>query len=527
MLRLAVARLRFCSNSFVPRRTRGEDVALHEWHSGAASFDQPGGVLPEDGGSELDGVRRFLAARPDWQATVLRSASAPPGGPLTGAMFSSWLSEVEAGLRRGRFDAVYLSLHGACQAEGDPAADVTILRRVRSIMGPLPVVASFDWRANLSEEVAILLDGATSNRPNRRGSEAEAASKALALLENIVNGTHRPVGALARLPMVMVGGEAQLYDMLDTELSTLRPPVVAASVFTGFAWGDSPFTGPSALVWADRDAAMAREMAARLALMVSRAPRIAGEAPIGVERGLYLAADAAAANAAAANGSGATLPTLLLDPADDPCRGGLMDTPGLLRGLQRAQAFNHLPGRALFAALHDPEIIAAARDLGLGATLSGNFGGQTTAAYGPSVPVVGKVVTMGRMGDGGEFVTLRAGLLDILVLGKRPQVITPELLVACGCDLSGLHVLAIKGGTAVQNAFAGRIGLAVPCDCPGPSNPDLLQLPYHFVPSIRRAISVDERHAAGLEAELAADRPRRRSEERRGSLVGQGSPNRA
>ncbi len=515
MLRLAVARLRFCSNSFTPRRTRGEDVVLHEWHSGAASFDQKAGgpgSAGSDGASELDGVRSFLSTRPDWQATVLRSASAPTGGPLTNALFSSWLSEVESGLKRGRFDAVYLSLHGACQAEGDPTADVTILRRVRSIMGPLPVVASFDWSANLSEEVAILLDGATSNHPTRRGSKSTAAVKALELLENIVNGAHRPVGALARLPMVMSGGEAELYELIDSELTALRKPLVAASVFTGFAWSDSPFTGPSALVWADRDASMAREAAAKLATTVARAPRMIGEVPISVERALRVASYAPPNSP----------PTLLLDPADDPTRGGLLDTPDLLRGLQRAQAFKALPGRVLFAALHDPDLIAAARSQRLGGTVSGNFGGQTTSVYGPPVPVVGTVITMGRLGDGGEFVMLRTGQIDILVLDRRPAEITPELLIACGADLNGLHALAIKGSFSVRRAFAGRIGEVVACDCPGPCHPDLMRLPYHFVPAIRRTVSVDERHAAGLEADIAADdRPRRRGDERRINLLGQ------
>ena len=502
MLRLAVARLSFCSNSFAPRRTRSEDVALHEWHSGSASFDELATAR-----HELFGVRRFLAERPDWHATILRSASAPPGGPLTSALFSSWLNEVEAGLKRGRFDAVYLSLHGACQAEGDPTADLTILRRVRGVMGPLPVVASFDWRANMSEEVAILLDGATSNHPTRYGSEATAAMDALGILEKIINGSHRPVGALARLPMLMVGNETAMHDMIDAELAALKRPVLAASVFTGFAWSDSPFTGASALVWADRDAGLARETAARLAMAVSRAPRVLAEAPLTVDRAIE------AAVAAITPGSP---PPALVDLADDPDKGGLLDTPDLLRGLQRAEAFGKLPGRTVFAAMHDPEIVAAARRMGLGATLSGNFGAQTTSSYGPSVPIVAHIQSMGHLPDGTEFVLLRNGLLDIVVLSRRAAKITAELLAACNCDLSNMAMLAVKSGDNVREAFGGLIGTIFTCECPGPSHPDLMQLPYHFVPAVRRVVSVDERHAAGLAVDLALTRQsRRRSDERR------------
>jgi microcystin degradation protein MlrC len=486
MVRLAVARLRFCSNSFTPRRTRSEDVQAHEWSTGNRAIAEAAGS-----GNELDGVAEFANRNADWSITLLRSAAATTGGPLASNLFTSWLAEVETALARGRYDALYIALHGACQAEGDPAADLTVLRRMRGVMGPRPIVASFDVRANLSEEVALLLDGATANRRGEAGSEAGAATRALGLLSRILSGEVRPVGALARLPMVSVG--ADIDDAVDAALADARtrmkPPVIEAALFTGYAWSDSPFTGPSALVWADRDAGAAREEAARLAIQLGNAaPRPPCET---------LAVDAAIKRAAASPASDA--PALLLDAADDPIEGGLLDTPDMLRGLQRAQAFGHLPGRVLIAAFHDPAAVQTAKAGGVGAAFSANVGARTTAQFGAGVPMAGEVAAIGHCAAAWDFAVVRSGQIDILFVGRRPGQITPALLEACGVDKSAFAVLAIKGGHAAGAAFVGQTGEGMFVDCVGPSNLDLMRLPYNFVPANRRLLEEDVDIAADTE----------------------------
>ncbi len=502
MVRLAIARLRFCSNSFTPRRTRNEDVQAHEWSDGSAAFETSQAQT-----GELDGVRRFAAAHPDWSITALRCASAPTGGPLSAGLFSAWMTEVDDSLRRGRFDAVYLSLHGACQAEGDPAVDVTILRRVRSIMGPRPVVASFDRTANLSEEIALLLDGASSNRLDEQNSEAKAALRALAMLEGIVAGTCRPVGALARLPHV-VGQDVMdqaMRRLQDSEQLALGGPLLDMSLFSGFVWGDSPYTGPSALVWADRDAGTARGKAAQLALSLARMSRAEPAATLPVERAIRAAAtslstplsqglSASSVRLQPDQGvrSGAVRPVLLLDPSDDPLAGGLTDTPEMLRSLQRAQAFGHLPGRTVLATLHDTDSVHVAQETGLGKSVSLNLCGLTTRLYGASVPVAAQVHSLGESPETGRFCILRSGLLDVIVTTKRVEHITPSLLSRICPDFADARLLAVKGGRLTAAAFENVVSASLSCDCAGPASQDLLRLPYNFVPSIRRASAADD-----------------------------------
>lgn len=485
MARLAVARLWFCSNSFTPRRTRAEDLTASAWDAGVTG--SPDAALAE---TELAGLADFMVVHPEWDVTMLRSAAAPTGGPLTAEVFGNWMADVEGGLRRGRFDAVYVSLHGACQAEGDPTADLTILRRIRSVIGHIPLAASFDVRANLSEEVAILLDGATCNTQWPSGGGADAARRALELLDGIFTRRFRPVGALARVPFVLpdfLMGDT-LADIWDGTLKSMRAPVLEASVFAGFAWGDSPYTGPSALVWADRDAGAAREMAARLAVELSRARG----------RSMPTLVVPEASIAAISFSETDRRPILMLDLGDDPATGGLADTSSLLQALLSER----IPGRALLAALFDPDAVAKAFQAGLGGIVSRNLGGRFTRLYGNAVAVdsivqgLGETAEMGAQ-KAGRYAVLRIEGVDVVMTEHRPLAITPDWLAAVGVDIGAFAVIAVKGGAAVQNAFGALVGKTILCDCPGPTTPDLLRLRFHYVPAARRAM--------GNEARLPAD----------------------
>eukprot|EP01037_Dinobryon_pediforme_P018236 gene18236-18493_t len=458
MARLAVARLWFCSNSFTPRRTRGEDLIAHAWDQRA----EPGEAAASD--TELDGVAAFLGEHPDWDVTVLRCASAPTGGPLSAEVFGNWMADVEEGLRRGRFDAVYLSLHGACQAEGDPTADLTILRRVRTVIGHTPLVASFDVHANLSEEVAILLDGATCNQSWPTGGGALAAKRALSLLEGILARQFRPVGALARVPFVLPDiqlGDA-IRDIWDGTLKSQSAPVLEASVFGGFAWGDSPYTGPSALVWADRDAGAARELAARLAVELSRAR----------SRGMPRLVAPESSLAALTLGQAGVRPSLILDLGDDPMMGGLTDTTALFTTMMTERP----AGRTLFAAFFDADAVAAAFEAGEGGAFARSLGGRFTRLYGAGVPVEATVVALGTAAGGLRHAVVRAGEMDIVLTDTRPLCITPAWLSERGVDLAAYAVIAVKGGSTSRVAFNGQVGETVLCDAPGPTSQDLLRL---------------------------------------------------
>lgn len=473
MARLAVARLWFCSNSFNPRRTRLADLQRHEWTEGLPALTHP--RAPR---SEIDGLGAFLSVRPGWDVTMLRCAAAPPGGPLAADVLGAWLSDVESALRPGRFDALYLSLHGACQAEGDPGVDVTVLRRLRMVARRLPIVASFDGQANISDEMPLLLNGTSARRGPDDG--AAAAARALSLLEGILAGRCRPVGAVARVPAVIPPVQLRpvMASLWAGELAHEPPPLLDRSIFSGFAWSDSSWAGPSALVWADRDAGAAREAASELAL------RLARGRDHNADRPLPAAAETVAL--AAARGR-----TLVLDPADDPEAGSLGDTPELLRAMLAAGSAD-----SAFGVLADSRVLAAACAAGEGAEFAHSLGASLTPLYGR--PVTARV----------RVVRLLSGMAVL-----RPTPAEPALFTAAGIDLAGLRLLALKGGETARVAFSRAFPDSLAAGCAGPSSPDLAGLPFHYVPAARRSPGAAERYAS--DQQQSAGEAENRDEHRR------------
>ncbi|MBY0336172.1 MAG: M81 family metallopeptidase [Acetobacteraceae bacterium] len=479
MPRIAVARLWFEGNSFSPVVTGLDAFRSREWNIGALALERYRGTA-----TELGAVSAFLEDRPGWSATLLRCASAQPGGPMADDAFASWMEEVEDGLSGGGFDGVYLSLHGACVTETDPEADLTVIRRVRAAVGPgVPVTASFDFHGNVSPQMIGLLDGASVYRTYPHVDMDAAARRALRLLERAIRG--RPAaGALVKRPMVLhsfhmrheAGPMAEVW--AEAALAE-REPVLDASVFGGFAWGDSPWAGPSAMVWAE-EAGAARALARELADAIARRrDRFAVTLPA-PEVALRQALDQPPGVVA------------LLDPADNPLSGGIADTPGLLRALVEAGP----PVETVLAFLHDPDGVAAAREAGEGGVLERCLAGQVTATFGPPVPFAGRVekltdgrfVNEGPMERGapvdlGPTAVLRQGRLRVILTSRKEAAVDPAFFALHGVEWGGVRLLANKAKNHFRAAFAGRCAAIVECDTPGPAALDLAALPFRHVPA--------------------------------------------
>jgi len=478
MPHIAVARLWFEGNSFTPVPTPRAAFESREWGSGPTHLARYAGT-----GTELGALHAFLDARPGWQATVLSCIGAQPGGPMADDAMRAWRAEVEGALKAQRFDGVYLSLHGACVTESDPEADATTLHRIRAIIGAeVPMTASFDFHANMAPEIVELLDGASAYRTYPHIDMAEAATRALLQLERRLAGAPRAFGHIAKRPMVLHSFHMRheagpMAEVWAEAAAAERAPILDASIFGGFAWGDSPHAGPSAMVHAT-DPAAARDLAERLAdAIAARRDRFAVTLP-----------DPATALAQAL----AAPPGLvaLLDPADNPLSGGIADTPEMLRTLVAAR----LEVPSVFAFLHDPASVAAAQEAGIGATLTRHLGATITEAFGRPVILdveverltAGRFVNEGPMERGapvdlGPTCVLRAGNLRIICTTRKESAVDPGFFALHGIDLGATRLLANKGKNHFRAAFRDRCAAIVECDAPGPAALDLAGLPWRHV----------------------------------------------
>lgn len=475
MRRLAVARIWLEVNSFSPIPTVLADFEATEWLHGDAALSRFSGTP-----TELGALGAFLQAKPDWQATISRCAAAAPGGPMEEALFERFLAEVQQDFAAQRWDAIYLSLHGALVTQRRPTPELDLLRAIRAIVGRTPIGVSFDMHANLGPEVAALVDVAAGYKTLPHVDMHTTATKVLTLLDRMVRGEIRPVGAIVRPGRILHSFNMRTTDGPMKELEEIATaattgPILDVTPFGGFPYADTPYTGASVMVYADGDATAAAATAARVADDVRRlAPEFSVQRPSardGLARAL-------------SRGDG---PVAVLESADNTYSGGIADTPGLFRALVELDP--KMP--CVFAYFCDPALIERLWRAGEGATLDLALGGQVTADFGAPVPVTARIeklaqgsfVNEGPMQLGvtvrvGRSAVLAVGTIRVIVTAQRVPVNDRAYLAHHGIDLRDVRLLCVKAKNHFRAAFGPLMKEVIEVDTPGPAGIDLRAFPY-------------------------------------------------
>lgn len=503
--RLAVARLWYEANSFCPTIAGRAAFERREWRTGEAALAATRGT-----NTELAALDEFRQLRPDWEITVLRCASASPAGPMDDDLFTEFQDEVVAGIAAGRWDAVYLSLHGACVTTRRVRPELGLIAAVKGLIGEVPLGVSFDLHGNIPPEAARYLAYASAYRTHPHIDMRETAARVLDRLATTAEGRLKPVGAVVKIGTMLpsfnmrteVASEARgpMADIEALARALESGPVLDVSAFGGFPYADTPDAGGTAMAFADGDAEAAKNAARTLA---SDMARRRGEFDVFLPRPPEGIAQALA---------GPPGLVCVTDPADNPYSGGIADTPELFRAL--VQLRPAVP--TVFAFFCDPPLIARAREAGIGAMIDVGLGGRVRPEFGEPVRVRaivlrftdGKFVNTGPMETGMTVDLGRTMLLDV----DGIQVIVTETCAAAndpaffelhGIDLAATRLLCVKAKNHFRAAFQTRASLIVDTDAPGPAALDLSLLPYRKVPADLRVTKQQSRRAM-IQAILAA-----------------------
>jgi microcystin degradation protein MlrC len=441
---------------------------------------------------ELGAVAAFADAHPDWEVVVLRCAAALPAGPIDEDVFERFVGELRQGLVAGQddggWDAVYLSLHGAAITTRRETPELDIARMVRKLLPKVPIGASFDLHGNLPPEWADVLDYASAYRTHPHVDMAETAMRVLDALLRIAGADLKTRAvllndriALPSINMRTAAGPMQLLEKAAREATS--GAVLDVSVFGGFPYSDTAYTGSSvfALSDASRDPTGV-EAAQAAARVMARIHQLADAFRVTLPN-----AEGAVARAMAEVRPGLIAIT---DSGDNPLSGGGGDTPELFRALVAAKP--QVP--ALFASFADPELVAAAKKAGLGGCMDCTLGARHGPQFGAGVRIRGGVerLTDGMFRNTGPMMTgvLRScGQSVLLRLEDQPSVrviVTeriapaddPAFYALHGVDPAALRLLCVKAKNHFRAAFAERCVDIIDCDAPGPACQDLSQLPF-------------------------------------------------
>jgi microcystin degradation protein MlrC len=446
---------------------------------------------------ELPGFVADMDAAGPWEPLPILLAMAEPNGPVEQQFFDGLMLECEARLRAaGPLDGVYCVMHGAGLTTGDDDPEGTMQTMVRRVVGAdVPVVASYDLHANVSDADIATLDAFIGYRTNPHLDMRERGAEAAQVLRRLMAGLSTAV-ARVRLPIVpptvtmLTAADAPnrpYGELIDLGQALMREPpwarrVVNVSVMGGFAYGDTPYNGLTAVVTAtDRDTAHA------LALEIARA---------GWQRRAKFHPHLTGLNDAVRLAKGTedrSRPALIFaDVADNPGGGGRGDTMFVLAAFHAAGVRD-----AVVGLIHDPLLAAEAHRRGIGAAFTAHFNRDpssdfTLPFHAPATvlrlhpgPVRGRRgIYAGSSMDMGPAAALGLGGITVLVASERFQCADPAFLETFGIDIAAQRVVVVKSRGHFRGGFDEFFGhdQVVEVDAPGLTSPMLHHFQWKHLP---------------------------------------------
>ncbi|MFP4200417.1 MAG: M81 family metallopeptidase [Clostridia bacterium] len=484
--RLVIGQISHETNTFSPIATDLERFAQRSLAFGEDVLSSACGTRTGIGGY-ID------AAGGDVELIPAVAASAVPSGLVTaeayGELLRALLETIEEAMdSKDGLDGVALCLHGAMVVEGIDDGEGDILSRVRNLVGPdIPVVASLDLHANMTQEMVQAADALFGYDTNPHVDAYERAIEAYRALEDIWIGRLRPVMHLEKVSMMpptinMRTAEGPMVELFEmASYHETKPTVRNVSIFGGFPYTDVEFAGLSVLALTDADPDRAAEIGKSIA---ERAWQIRHQ----FLKELTPPEEAVRRAMAAKRG-----PVILADVADNMGGGGSGDTTVLLAHLVEAGARD-----VGFALMVDPESVARCIEAGPGERVKLSLGGKIGPEHGKPVDCEGTVrsltdgrfINKGPMSTGvlttlGKTALVDVDGIEVIVTENRVAPNDPEVFRHVGIEPTDKHILVVKSRGHFRAAYEPFAADIIEVDCPGFASPNLDHFDYR---KLRRPI---------------------------------------
>src|SRR5271155_1562508 len=244
-------------NKFAPVATKAHFLA-RTYLAGDAIIEDARAATPR----MLPETPGFVAAMDKsgaWTPVGVALAMTEPNGPVEHAFFIELLDTIARRLRAALpVDAVYICSHGAALTTEEDDPDGVLFERVLEIVGPdVPIAATLDLHANISERMVQSIDVFIGYRTNPHLDMRERGAEAAAAIREMLGGV-RPQRAFIRLPIVpptvtMLTAAGPYAEMIDFGQTKIGPEIMNVSVMGGFAFSDTAKNGITVVVTARRD----------------------------------------------------------------------------------------------------------------------------------------------------------------------------------------------------------------------------------------------------------------------------------
>jgi microcystin degradation protein MlrC len=467
MTRVAILGFHLESNAFAPvsEERHFRSLCYFEGEEIAREARKEAPALP----AEVPAFYREMDAHGTWTPVPIVVTACEPGGPVDERFFQATLAAMRRRLSNaGKLDAVYISNHGGMVSTAGPDPDGELYAMVRGVVGPaVPVVATVDLHANISERMVQNVDALVSYRTNPHMDQAERARDAARLLLGFVNGK-KPQRAFVRLPLTpasvtLLTREGPYADAIRYGQSKVGNGVLDVSIIGGFVFSDSPKNGISIVINGEQGADVrgtALDIATR----------------IWDDRKRFVKRLTPIEDAMRMNGK-----TIWSDAGDNPGGGGTGQTTALLKKLYEAKA-DHV----LYGNFFEPQIAAAAQGKR-----------EITARFTEGFTVAAKVLKttdgkcIGRRGiwagralELGPTAALQIGGITAVCVSKRKQCADPVFFEMHGVDIAAARTVVVKSRGHFRGGFDEFFtpDRVIEVDTPGLTSPVLERLDFKGLP---------------------------------------------
>ncbi len=481
--RIALGGILHETHTFMEQATTLAEFEAQSLHSGADMISAMRGSRSGIGGM----IDRATAL--GWQLLPTLYAAAMPGGAVTAAAYGELLSELRARLEQSMpVDGVLLALHGAMVAEGELDAEGDIVAQVRALVGEsVLIVVLLDMHGNISQRLVELADVLLAYDTNPHIDTYARGVEAAAIMARLLRRELRPTPAYARpallLPAQSTGTETAPLAQVHKRAAEIkaRDDVICIAVMAGFAYADTPFTGPSIIVTTNEQPELAAACADELSAILFEQRHHASPG--------YLA-PAEAVKLAASHDRG---PVILVDSADN-IGGG---TPGDGADALAAMLAHGVDEGTIVLA--DAEAVDICWRAGQAAEVTLTVGAKVDSWHGQPVTVSGKVHALsdgafecevpdnhfasfyGSTVHMGRSVWLRVAGVNLLLTERKTPPLDLAQLRHIGIIPETQRMIVVKSAVAYRAAYMPIASAAIEMDTAGLCSANLSRFPYRHI----------------------------------------------
>ncbi|MFL9554911.1 M81 family metallopeptidase [Acinetobacter baumannii] len=385
-------------------------------------------------------------------------------------------------------DGIYLDLHGAMVAEHLNDGEGILLSRLRKIVGDnIPIIASLDLHANVTELMLSTADALTAYRTYPHVDMAETGARAARLmnLRLRVGKLHRysrrlpyliPINAMCTL----LNPAKEFYSLLEQ----VECEQNSLSFAPGFPAADFNECGP--VIWGyGTDYSKLHTTVNSLYNKLLKEEALWDVAFLSPDEAVIEAIEIA---------KNANRPVIIADTQDNPGAGGDSNTTGMIKALLNNQATN-----AAIGLICDAAAVKAAQVAGVGGTISIKLGGQAKIPGDTPLEASFEVVHLsdgkcrfdGPMMNGlnvnvGPMACLKIDGILIAVSTLKAQMIDRNLFRVAGVEPEKMSILVNKSSVHFRADFEPIAAKILIAKAPGPMIADPADLPWkHLRPGIR------------------------------------------